>query len=98
MANIFVWWRANVIKPIHNAKVPLPPLFGMHASTYMQFLYPLPVFIFGYFSMTWAIEQSHKNIGIRGEKLREMKDLNHNTVDCQNAVFDRVLKRATQKD
>jgi hypothetical protein len=27
-----------------------------------------------------------------------MKDLNHNTVDCQNAVFDRVLKRATQKD
>ena len=72
--NPIQWWRDNVIKPIHNAKFPLPRLFGVHAAVYMQFVYPLPVLVGGYLAMTWAIDQSHKNIGERGEKLRPRRN------------------------
>ena len=88
------WWRDNVIKPIHNARFPLPRLFGVHASVYMQFVYPFPVLVGGYVVMNWAIEQSVKNIGEKGEKLRGRRDLHRGNTTSQNDDLARALKDA----
>ncbi len=83
-----------MIKPIHNARFPLPRLFGVHASVYMQLIYPLPVLVGGYFVMNWAIEQSHKNIGVNGEKLRSRHDLENGNTAKQNEGLGRLLRSA----
>ena len=64
-----------MIKPIHNARFHLPPVYGVPASTYMAYVYPLPVIIGGYFVMQWTVGISHANIGVNGEKLKHRKDL-----------------------
>lgn len=71
---------------------------GIHAATYMQFIYPSIVMVGGYCVMSWAIEQSHKNIGLNGEKLRKRNDLSHSNTAAQNAGLGRVLKRAEAKN
>ena len=96
---VFAWWRENVIKPIHAAKIPLPRILGVPASSYMQFVYPVPVFVIGYMSYTFAVEQSLKNIGENGEKLRNRRDLNTrmNGLSKQNEALEAVLKRSEGK-
>ena len=64
------WWREKVIKPIHGTRIMLPVVLGIPASTYMSFIYPIPVVISGYYVMQWAMQQSEKNIGKDGSKLR----------------------------
>ena len=92
--NPFLWWRENVIKPIHNARIPLPTIFGVHASTYMQFIYPLPVWIGGYFVMNWAMKESEKNIGEGGEKLRARRDLAHPNQRKQNEGLQAIIDKS----
>ena len=69
--SVFDWWRENVIKPIHGTRIKLPDVLGVPAATYMQFVYPVPVVVGGYYVMQWAIGRSHASIGPRGERLRE---------------------------
>jgi len=85
-----------VIKPIHKARMPLPRIFGIHASTYMQVLYPIPVLVGGYFSYLWAIDQSRKNIGENGEKLRSRRDLVHGNTAKQNEGLGKVLEKVVK--
>jgi hypothetical protein len=70
----------------------------MKPTFYMQFVYPIPVWIGGYFVMTWALEQSEKNIGINGEKLRSRRDLDHSNTEKQNGLLKAVLKKAQGAD
>ena len=49
--SVFDWWRENVIKPIHGTRIKLPDLLGVPAATYMQFVYPVPVVVGGYYVM-----------------------------------------------
>mmetsp|Transcript_5885 Transcript_5885/g.17178 ORF Transcript_5885/g.17178 Transcript_5885/m.17178 type:complete len:99 (+) Transcript_5885:141-437(+) len=90
------WWRDNVIKPIHGARFPLPRILGVHASTYMQFVYPVVVFSGGMWVMSWAISQSEVNIGKNGEKLRSRGDLQGSTSATagQNQALQRILDHA----
>ena len=88
------WWRENVIKPIHATRIPLPKLFGVHPATYMQFVYPLPVWIGGYFVMSWAIAQSEKNIGKNGEKLKHRQELGHSNTKGQNLGLQAVIDKS----
>ena len=70
---------------------------GYPGHIYMQFVYPIPVLVGGYFVMSWAIEQSEKNIGVNGEKLRSRQDLGHSNIKKQNEGLDRVLRSAASK-
>mmetsp|Transcript_4447 Transcript_4447/g.5806 ORF Transcript_4447/g.5806 Transcript_4447/m.5806 type:complete len:98 (-) Transcript_4447:227-520(-) len=92
------WWRENVVKPIHNTRIPLPRIFGVHASVYMQFVYPTLVVITGIVLLKVTTEQSHKNIGINGEKLRQRRDLAHPGTRAQNEALDKVLIAASSKE
>ena len=80
-----------MIKPIHAARIPLPRIFGIHASTYMQFVYPLPVWIGGYFVLSWGIAQSEQNIGKGGEKLKSRRDLAHPNQKKQNQGLQAII-------
>lgn len=71
---------------------------GHHASVYMQFFYPIPVIVGGYFVMNWAIAQSEKNIGVNGEKLRNRRDLCHENIAKQNAGLDKILQEAAVRN
>lgn len=91
-----------MIKPIHAARIPLPVIMGVHPTTYMGFVYPTVVFCGGMMVMNWAIEQSHKNIGERGEKLRryaDMREMRHakEQTERQNAILQKILDKAAEK-
>lgn len=92
------WWRENVIKPIHNTRIPLPSIMGVHAATYMQFVYFGVVFGGGMLVMNWAIEQSHKNIGVNGEKLRKQNDYTDNNTTKQNEALHRLLVKTSKQE
>jgi hypothetical protein len=92
------WWREKVVKPIHNTKILLPRVMGVHAATYMQFVYFGVIFGGGILVMNWAIEQSHKNIGINGEKLRNRTELEHHNTAKQNEGLHRLLVKATKHE
>lgn len=85
------WWRRNVVKPIHNARIPLPKLFGMHATFYMQFVYPSLVVLAGVVLFQVVSIQQEKNLGKNGSKLRDRHDLSHSGTKGQNQALDKFL-------
>lgn len=95
------WWRRTVIEPIHKTRIYLPPVRGIPAATYMQFVYPVPVVVGGWYVMQWAISRSHENIGQNGEKLRDRRDLlggkNNIGLHKQNDQLAGMLNRAQER-
>ena len=95
---MFDWWRENVIKPIHGARIKLPDVLGVPAATYMQFVYPVPVVVGGYYVMQWAIGRSHASIGPRGERLRDRPGFRPDAgADEQRAQLQRILDEARRR-
>ena len=96
--SVFDWWRENVIKPIHGTRIKLPDVLGVPAATYMQFVYPVPVVVGGYYVMQWAIGRSHASIGPRGERLRERPGFRPDAgADEQRAQLQRILDEARRR-
>ena len=96
--SFFDWWRENVIKPIHGTKILLPDIAGIPAHQYMQFVYPWPVIVGGYYIMQWAIGRSHDSIGEAGEKLRDRDGFKqHDTVESQRAALQKILDDAKRR-
>ena len=96
--SVFDWWRENVIKPIHGTRIKLPDVLGVPAATYMQFVYPVPVVVGGYYVMQWAIGRSHASIGPRGERLRERPGFRPDAgADEQRAQLQRILDDARRR-
>ena len=96
--SVFDWWRENVIKPIHGTRIKLPDVLGVPAATYMQFVYPVPVVVGGYYVMQWAIGRSHASIGPRGERLRERPGCRPDAgADEQRAQLQRILDEARRR-
>ena len=96
--SVFDWWRENVIKPIHGTRIKLPDVLGVPAATYMQFVYPVPVVVGGYYVMQWAIGRSHASIGPRGERLRERPGFRPDAgADEQRAQLQRILDEVRRR-
>ena len=96
--SFFDWWRENVVKPIHGTKILLPDIAGIPAHQYMQFVYPWPVIVGGYYIMQWAIGRSHDSIGEAGEKLRDRDGFKqHDTVESQRAALQKILDDAKRR-
>ena len=96
------WWRRTVIEPIHKTRIYLPPIRGIPAATYMQFVYPVSTVVVGWFVMQWAISRSHENIGLNGEKLRNRQDLrrggkNDISLHKQNDQLAGTLNQAQER-
>jgi hypothetical protein len=91
------WWRENVVKPIHNTRIPLPKIFGVHATVYMQFVYPSLVVLAGLVLFQITTAQADKNLGVNGEKLRGRGDLSHPGTKGQNQALDKFLIEASKR-
>ena len=64
---------------IHSFRIPLSPN-GQRAMSIVYFCVPV---VCGYYIMQAVIEQSHKNLGVNGEKL-----LSNNTVSISKDTND----------
>lgn len=71
---------------IHNFRIPLSPA-GQKIMGFVYFCIPV---IGGYYIMQAAIEQSHQNIGAKGEKLLLKQKIDAGTKE-QNKVLQSIL-------
>jgi hypothetical protein len=55
-------------KRIHSFRIPLSP----RGQMMMKWVYFITPVIGGYYLMQWAFRQADKNIGVNGEKLRNI--------------------------
>ena len=71
---------------IHGFRIPLSPA----GQRFMGFVYMCIPIVGGFYMMQAAIGESHKNLGIRGEKLSVKKS---KETDEQNRALQEILDR-----
>ena len=86
-----------ILGPLDDANL-IHLLLCAQAATYMQFVYPVPVVVGGYYVMQWAIGRSHASIGPRGERLRDRPGFRPDAgADEQRAQLQRILDEARRR-
>ncbi|KAJ1458978.1 hypothetical protein M885DRAFT_613880 [Pelagophyceae sp. CCMP2097] len=106
---MLAWWNEKVIKPIHNYRLHLPPIYGVHPMTYMQFVYPVGVLFGGYWVMQWAISYAPKDadVAAAAESAKaERKEVakgdawfkhDNGDIEKQKAALQAILEDARQR-